>query len=66
MFSTIIRYVAWAWMIIIGGLLIFLPNGPIICIVCGGWSTLIPGVITAVLGIAGIALARSNPMPGLG
>jgi hypothetical protein len=65
MFGTFIRYATWAWMIIIGGLLIFLPHGPIICIVCGGLSTLIPGVITAVLGIAGFTVARSNPMPGL-
>ena len=64
MFSTFVRYLAWAWMIIIGALLIFLPHGPVICIACGGLSTLIPGLITAVLGIAGLIVARSNSMPG--
>jgi hypothetical protein len=66
MFSTFVRYLAWAWMIIIGALLIFLPHGPVICIACGGLSTLIPGLITAVLGIAGLTVARSNPMPRVG
>jgi hypothetical protein len=65
MFRTYVRYLAWAWMILIGGLLIFLPHGPVICIACGGLSSLIPGVITAVLGIAGLAVARSGPMQGI-
>jgi hypothetical protein len=65
MFSTYVRYIAWGWMIVIGALLIFFPNGPIICIACGGLSTLVPGLITAALGIAGLTVARSNPVAGV-
>lgn len=64
MLRNYIRYAAWAWMIVIGGLLIFLPHGPVICIVCGGPATLVTGVITAGLGIIAIGFGRSDPMPG--
>ena len=59
-----IQVVAWLWMIMVGGLLIFLPHGPVVCIVCGGTGTTLIGVISAALGIAGFAFAGSNPMPG--
>jgi hypothetical protein len=60
-----ITYVAWAWEIIVGGLLI--TPGGIVCIACGtpvqapGYigetATRIVGVVAVVLGIYGIATA---------
>lgn len=64
MLTKYIHAVAWAWMIIVGGLLIFLPHGPVICIACGGIGSILIGVISAVLGVAGFVLRGSNPMPG--
>ncbi len=59
----ILRYVAWVWFIIIGGLIIT-PKG-IFCIVCGqnitqpGYigetGTLIVAIVAIVLGLVGIA-----------
>src|SRR5260370_38822675 len=59
----IVRYVAWVWFIIIGGLIIT-PKG-VFCIVCGqnitqpGYSgetaTLIVAIVAIVLGLVGIA-----------
>ena len=51
----IIRCVApltWAWIIIIGGLMI-IPEG-VVCIVCGPILTKIIGVISVLLGVAGL------------
>jgi len=59
-----IQAIAWIWMIVVGGLLIVLPHGPIVCIVCGGPGTISIGVITAVLGIAGFLTAGANPASG--
>jgi hypothetical protein len=64
MFRKYVLFASWAWMILVGVLLIFLPHGPIICIVCGGAPTLVIGGVTAILGIVGLTVARSNPMPG--
>jgi hypothetical protein len=61
----LITYVAWAWEIIVGGLLIT-PKG-IVCIACGvpvqapGYigetATWVVGMVAIVLGIYGIATA---------
>jgi hypothetical protein len=54
----------WAWIIIIGGLMIY-PKG-IECIVCGPTISRVLGVISVVLGMLGFASGRrsSDPMPG--
>jgi hypothetical protein len=60
---------AFAWMIVVGGLLIT-PVGPI-CIVCGAEATRTPnagefvaGVITIVVGVLGLfATVALNPQP---
>jgi hypothetical protein len=61
----LIIYVAWAWEIIVGGLLI--TPGGIVCIACGAslqapgyigeTATRIVGVVAVVLGLYGIATA---------
>jgi hypothetical protein len=67
--KRLITYVAWAWEIIVGGLLIT-PKG-IVCIACGipvqapGYigetATWVAGVVAVVLGIYGIATSgRTN------
>jgi hypothetical protein len=51
----IIRYLAWAWLIIIGGIII-VPIGPPICIACGIALTPIDyvlGIVSIVLGVLG-------------
>ena len=48
-----IRYIAWAWIIIVGGLMI--TPGGIECIRCGNPLSRILGVISILLGIAGLA-----------
>lgn len=54
--NMIPRQLAWAWLIIIGGLMIY-PGG-IQCIVCGPLVTQIMGVISVVIGVMGFATAR--------
>lgn len=61
----LITYLAWAWEIIVGGLLI--TPGGVICIACGvpvqapGYigqtATFVVGIVAIVLGIYGIATA---------
>jgi len=62
--AFIYRELAWAWIIIVGGLMIT-PEG-IECIQCGPLLTRVLGVISIAIGIAGFALRQtsSNPMPG--
>jgi hypothetical protein len=51
----IIRYLAWAWLIIIG-VIIIVPIGPPICIACGATLTTMDyvlGVISLILGVLG-------------
>lgn len=43
---------AWAWIIIVGGLMI--TPGGITCIRCGPTGTLLIGIISIVLGLAGL------------
>jgi len=64
MLRKYIFVLAWAWMIIVGGLLIFLPHGPVVCIVCGGVGTVSIGVISAVLGILGFTLGSAGAIRG--
>ncbi len=56
--SKIHRQLAWAWLIIIGGLMIY-PRG-IECIVCGRPGTIVIGVISIVLGLAGFAMGGAG------
>ena len=51
---NLIRTLAWAWIIIVGGLM-FVPGG-FECIKCGPGLTKVLGVISIVLGIAGLAM----------
>ena len=52
-----IRYLAWVWMIIVGGLLI-VPGWPPICIACGRATITTPeyvlGGVSVILGLAGL------------
>ena len=48
----IIRTLAWAWIIIVGGLM-FTPNG-IQCIACGAGLSKILAVVSIVLGAVGL------------
>lgn len=54
--SFVHRELAWAWLIIVGGLMI-IPGG-IVCIVCGPLFSKVLGVITAVIGGMGFVLGR--------
>src|SRR5260370_10554263 len=68
----IVRYVAWVWFIIIGGLIIT-PKG-VFCIVCGqnitqpGYigetATLIVAIVAIVLGLVGIATEGRAQLAG--
>ena len=72
--KRLITYVAWAWEIIVGGLLIT-PKG-IVCIACGipvqapGYigetATWVVGIVAVVLGIYGIATAGGTSASAAG
>jgi hypothetical protein len=49
--------IAWAWLIIIGGLMIY-PRG-VECIACGALGTRILGVISLALGVIGFLSGRT-------
>ena len=51
-FVQLILYLSWAWIIMIGGLII--TPGGIDCTVCGSGLTMVLGLISIVLGTAGI------------
>ncbi len=55
--SKFLRVVGWAWIIIVGGLMI--TPGGISCIVCGPLGTKVAGVISVLLGAAGLLTGRS-------
>ncbi len=63
---NIVRSVAWAWLIIIGGLMI--TPGGIYCIACGPLLNKVVAVISIAIGAAGFAFGRksSDPMPARG
>jgi hypothetical protein len=49
------RPLAWAWIIILGGLMI--TPGGINCIVCGLFLTRLMGIISILIGISGLAVS---------
>ena len=54
-YMPIIRYLAWAWLIIIG-VIIIVPVGPPICIACGLALTTtdyVLGIVSLILGVLG-------------
>ena len=55
-----IRYLAWAWLILVGVLLIT-PIGPV-CIACGGETTLdyVLGAVSILLGVVNIAMGMQS------
>ena len=56
--TTLFRTLAWAWIIVIGGLMI--TPGGINCIVCGHLLTKFMGVISILIGISGLAISFSE------
>jgi outer membrane lipoprotein SlyB len=55
--EKIIRTLTWAWVIIIGGLMI--TPGGFECIACGGaMGTMVAGIISIALGIAGYVISK--------
>lgn len=56
--AFIYRELTWAWIIIVGGLMI-IPGG-IECIACGPVLTRLLGVISVALGIAGFVSGRRS------
>jgi hypothetical protein len=56
--AFIYRELAWAWIIIVGGLMI--TPGGIECIACGPLLTRILGVISVGIGIAGFVVGRRS------
>jgi hypothetical protein len=66
--TRLIHFLAWAWLIIVGGLLI--TPGGVFCIACGAAlqepgfigrpATLVIGIVAIVLGIAGFATAGAR------
>jgi hypothetical protein len=57
-----IQLVSAVWFIIVGGLLIFLPHGPVICIACGAKQTLGFGIISIVLGVINLVGGFRSPV----
>jgi hypothetical protein len=60
--SFIYRELAWAWIIIVGGLMI--TPGGIECIACGSVLTKILGVISVAIGVTGFVFGRSQTSVG--
>ena len=56
--AFIYRELAWAWIIIVGGLMI--TPGGIECIACGLLLTRILGVISVGIGIAGFVVGQRS------
>ena len=63
--SKLITRLAYVWIIIVGGLIIY-PGGIIQCIVCERVGSTLIGLISMILGVAGLVrdLRSSDPMPG--
>ena len=60
--TFIYRELAWAWIIIVGGLMI--TPGGIECIACGPLISKILGVISVAIGVAGFVLGRRGTSAG--
>ena len=60
--TFIYRELAWAWIIIVGGLMI--TPGGIECIACGPLISKVLGVISVVIGVAGFVLGRRGSAAG--
>ena len=58
-----IVYITWAWMIIIGGLLIITPGG-VQCLACGPTTSKWLGVISILIGVAAFFSGRSRSVGG--
>jgi hypothetical protein len=56
--TTLFRTLAWAWVIVIGGLMI--TPGGIDCTTCGPLLTRFMGVISILIGISGLAISFSE------
>ena len=54
--------ITWAWLIIIGGLMIT-PDG-IVCIACGVFFSKLIGVVSVVIGAAGFIANRQSLAAG--
>jgi hypothetical protein len=52
--TTFFRTLAWAWIVVIGGLII--TPGGINCVVCSPLLTKFMGVISILIGISGLAV----------
>jgi len=59
--SRFIIYVSWAWMIIIGGMLIITPGG-VGCLACGPTISKWLGVISILIGVAAFFGGRGRPV----
>ena len=60
--TFIYRELAWAWIIIVGGLMI--TPGGIECIACGPLISKVLGVISVAIGVAGFVLGRRGSAAG--
>ena len=60
--TFIYRELAWAWIIIVGGLMI--TPGGIECIACGPLISKVLGVISVAIGVAGFVLGRRGSAGG--
>jgi hypothetical protein len=59
--TVMIKYlgpITWAWLIIIGGLMIT-PDG-IVCIACGAFLSKLIGFVSVVIGAAGFYINRQS------
>ena len=54
-----VMVLAWAWIIIVGGLMI--TPGGISCIRCGATLSLVIGIVSIVLGLAGLVGTLRGP-----
>jgi hypothetical protein len=60
--NRFISPVAWAWLIIIGGLMIT-PDG-FVCIACGAFVSKLIGFVSVAIGVAGFFLNRQSLTAG--
>ncbi len=58
MASFIYRELAWAWIIIVGGMMV--TPGGLDCIACGPFLTRTLGILSIGIGIAGFVAGRRN------
>lgn len=55
---------AYAWLILLGGVLLFTPDG-VFCIACGRLVESVLGVVGILLGIMGLAMHLRGPTVGV-